>query len=640
MNLCFSFGSDGQVAKTVPLDYNPTLINTNQPGEQIDPSLMLRERDTLELPFFDDFSYRQVTVKDSFWVEDYVFVNNRMAINPPSYGVATFDGLNEFGKPYNPDRNNQNSALPTDTLTSQFIDLSPYSASDNVFLSFHYQPKGKGDGPERIDSLKLEFKAVSDTNTWQTIWAAGGQGSYLKVPPFETVNINIGGQDSNVFFHNTFQFRFVSHGNVSGNLDHWHLDYVWLDKNRTSGIPIRRDVAMVEPAESILQKYRALPWRQIKNNENLLRKNFFLKGSNNSNGLSGVKCGYKIKDLYTGETFETFTKDFTQNIESFFGKRVYKQENLFNLIPFVAEDSLRLRITSAVVEPSDEVEQNDTFRLNQNLNDYVAYDDGTAEAGFGLKGIFYDNWKVAYQFNLNKADTLRAVGMKFNRSIKGIDNKRFNLMVWNKLGPLGENPSAEELLLEKEDQKVKYNGNGHDNFVIYELENPIEVSGTFFIGWKQLSPFMLNIGLDKNYGDLFRNKEPNNRIFVNQDGSWNKTILDSASNFALMIRPYISNQPISDFSNTKKAIKNNPLEDVSLSLYPNPAKDFVKIKMNRKPEDILKGKVLNANGQVLKRFHLSKKNKRLNLNGFSEGLYMVNIELENGETLTKKLLLQ
>ena len=80
------------------------------------------------------------------------FVNRTYPINPVTIGVATFDGLDEYG--YARNFSQSNPSAPSDTLLSQEIDLS---AVDTAYLMFYFQGKGIGDAPQSNDSLVLEF---------------------------------------------------------------------------------------------------------------------------------------------------------------------------------------------------------------------------------------------------------------------------------------------------------------------------------------------------------------------------------------------------------------------------------------------------------------------------------------------------
>ncbi|MGV2480783.1 UNVERIFIED_CONTAM: hypothetical protein IGO34_28745, partial [Salmonella enterica subsp. enterica serovar Weltevreden] len=90
-----------------------------------------------------------------------VYINHTSPIAPLSIGVATFDGLNKKGYPYNLTAPVSSSAL-ADKLTSRPINLKSkrgvaYQPSDSIYISFYYQAEGRGDSPEPNDSLSLDF---------------------------------------------------------------------------------------------------------------------------------------------------------------------------------------------------------------------------------------------------------------------------------------------------------------------------------------------------------------------------------------------------------------------------------------------------------------------------------------------------
>src|ERR1035438_4122710 len=93
----------------------------------------------LTLPFFDDFSTSYIYPDSTKWIGRSVYINDDFPIDPPTIGVATFDGLDSVGKPYL----NATYDYPADTLTSQLINLSAALASDStIYLSFYYQAAG------------------------------------------------------------------------------------------------------------------------------------------------------------------------------------------------------------------------------------------------------------------------------------------------------------------------------------------------------------------------------------------------------------------------------------------------------------------------------------------------------------------
>ncbi|MDA8687339.1 hypothetical protein N9L72_02400, partial [Schleiferiaceae bacterium] len=77
--------------------------------------------DTLNTPFVDDFSYRIDKPSPGLWSDQDVWVNDAMPLYQNSIGVATFDGCNGYGKPYQPGNTATNGI--SDQLTSQYINL-------------------------------------------------------------------------------------------------------------------------------------------------------------------------------------------------------------------------------------------------------------------------------------------------------------------------------------------------------------------------------------------------------------------------------------------------------------------------------------------------------------------------------------
>jgi hypothetical protein len=68
------------------------------------------------------------------WFDNYAFWNTTYPVLPPTIGVATLDGLNEFGLPYN--NTNTSTFGDADYLTSYPINLSGLAVGDSVYLSF------------------------------------------------------------------------------------------------------------------------------------------------------------------------------------------------------------------------------------------------------------------------------------------------------------------------------------------------------------------------------------------------------------------------------------------------------------------------------------------------------------------------
>ncbi len=119
--LLLTSGSLHAVAQEMllPLGYNQQLLHRELKGGTRDIG---ESRDTLCLPFFDDFSNLNafhdsinllcpdtvfntdpsaVYPNQLFWQDSLAYINNTYPIFPPTYGVATLDGLRANGRPHN-----------------------------------------------------------------------------------------------------------------------------------------------------------------------------------------------------------------------------------------------------------------------------------------------------------------------------------------------------------------------------------------------------------------------------------------------------------------------------------------------------------------------------------------------------------
>jgi len=96
--------------------------------------------------------------------------------------------------------------------------------------------------------------------------------------------------------------------------------------------------------------------------------------------------------------------------------------------PIVTADSAEFTMTHIVHDNASGSVLGDTITGLQKLYNYFAYDDGTPEASYGLTPA---GSMLAYRFNLDKPDTLRAVRMYFNHVLNNQNVQYFLLCVWN-----------------------------------------------------------------------------------------------------------------------------------------------------------------------------------------------------------------
>jgi type IX secretion system substrate protein len=509
--------------------------------------------DTLELPFFDDFSNQSVFPDNNKWQDNFVFINNTYSDQQITKGIATLDALDEFGRLY---ETASPSIFKADQLTSQPVNLN-YAASEDVWLSFFYQAGGLADTAEINDSLTLQFLAPEE-NLWYSVWKVGG----IANQKFKPVIIKI---DESRFLQKGFQFRFINYASLSpspdnpswmGNCDIWNIDYVLLDKNRNEGDTIFPDVAFRLPLRSLLKNHEAMPWSQFKEIElQEMGYSIPIHYRNNDIITRNVTHNFEIWDVYKNTQSHFFSSGATNidpstNID-YSASLIY---NYYN--PNTANyDSALFKITCTLKTDEFDPKENDTLVYYQNFTNYFAFDDGTAEAGYGINGLGTRNAMVAYRFKSFIQDTLRAIQICFNDSYLNANLRAFDLMVWDDNNGMPGNIlySEEEVLVE---QGTLING-----FYTYKIPKGIMIDDIFYIGWRQLSETFLNAGYDIN--TYHEGKQ-----FYSLNGEWNQ----SQKEGSLMIRPVVG-APLLSTAINDTYYRNKNL----INIWPNPASDYINI---------------------------------------------------------------
>lgn len=508
-------------------------------------------QDTLELPFFDDFSGTKVIPDGKKWSDSYVFINDTYSDRQITAGIATFDALSETGRLY---ENASSIVFEADHLTSLPINLD-HPASDNIYLSFHFQPGGIADLPEENDSLTLQFYAPAEKK-WHSVWRAAGNN----YPDFKAVTIKI---EQPQYLKNGFMFRFINYASlsanmidpsVSGNCDQWNLDYVLLDRNRNAGDTVYADVAFRRPIRSLLNTYEAMPWDQfIKVYTFEMGDSIVIQYRNNDVIPRNITRNFEIWDVYNNKVSHTFSGG-ASNIApltsvSYSAKHFYTFKD--------NTDSALFRIKSWLITDDFDPKQNDTVVYYQHFGNYFAFDDGSAEAGYGVNGLGSRNAMVAFRFRSFTEDTLRAISICFNDSYMNTNIRSLDLMVWNNAGGV---PGT--LLYSLEEVLVKQ-GEDINGFHTYTFPVPVPVNGFFYIGWRQRSETFLNAGLDLN--TLHGGKQ---LYWIN--GNWNVSQVAGT----LMIRPVLGRS-------INTSVNDQIIDDSrTLHFWPNPAGDYINIDID------------------------------------------------------------
>lgn len=553
-------------------------------------------KSSLSLPFIDDFSYDSNIVSSDLWQYSTVYVNRTYPINPPTIGVITFDGLDEngFARDFS-----SNSSEPSDTLLSKKIDLS--SVSSAYFL-FFFQAKGLGDAPEPLDKLILEFK--NDSLQWETVWISEDTilEDFTKV--IKVIN-------QNRFLFDEFQFRFVNYATVSGNFDHWHVDYIKIDELQSvSDTSQLNDVSFVYNSPSFLKRYQEMPWSHFLNNEADELKDSIDILLRNNDAASNIDYQFNVfnngNQVYhyplIGVSRNVTVLDYDQvGNFSFTDPPILLQSNIFTSFEI---DSASFLVENILGTNSSDNKLNDTLFYVQNFHSHFAYDDGTAESAYGIN---VSGAQIAYEFKLNRPDTLRAIQMYFPQMLDSVNDIPFKLTVWDDLSSTGN-------ILYQQEVFPYHTQNG--NYYTYLIDEPFKLVGTFYVGWEQSTEDLLNIGLDKN-------NVSNSYMFYNIGSGWNQ----SSYFGSWMIRPVLSMKPI---------VSSVDYVSFDTKIYPNPVDTYCFVKTSENNCII---KVFSVHGVMQKQIFSKNSLTKLDLKDFSSGIYFIEI-LQNNKREYKKIILQ
>ena len=560
-------------------------------------------KDTIELPFFDDFSYLSDSPSDKLWKNSGTTISRYMAKNPPSIGVLVFDCLDSLNQFYK--HAYYGSVCSGDTIETLPINLD-YQQNKTIFLSFALQAGGNGDMPEKQDSLCLDFYAPKED-----CWVNIKQYSFSSKTEFSSQIINISEEK---FLQKGFKFRFrnyfslgsSSQKDLVSNCDFWYVDYVRLDKNRYEGDTLFSDVALTKEPIVKYGDYTLVPWKhylEATNQEKLSYQIFYRNNDSKPRLLDSINLYLNGEKYALGSYNMPSYMDF-ENDNSDLNYR------FTSLSDTVANIDIEVKLVSDVT--SKDFPDNNYVLSKKTFYDSYAYDDGTAEAAYGLYGEGSQDGLVAVRFVSLKPDKLKGVYMYFCPVFQNAQADYFNIKVFNSLNgkPFVEIYSKNNVSVPKENP---------EKFVFFPFDNLVQITDTFYIGWQKLSKEIIAVGFDKTISGL-------DNKFYNLDGVWKQ----SKENGQIMIRPafgYLTTA-IEDLS------KGNLRDKLQIKVYPNPAKEYFVVE-----SDLVFSRrinIYNVFGQKVKSVFAEDSKIKISAMDLKSGMYILEIE---GIEQKKKILI-
>ena len=652
----------------------------------------------VKLPFFDDFREATVFPDTSLWLDNEAYINYDFGKFSANRGVATLDVIDAEGYVYD-----HASEFPfvADRLTSKPIRLdsifepvpAPIAPADSVYLSFYYQPQGRGDAPQPADSLILEFGtygqdslftgidsilipaseyigendtifpfdsinspcnenwvfAVFDTIfyndvisvpcdsifepviDWTRVWSVPGMplDTFLSRNGTWSKQVLIPITDSGKYFKKHFFFRFYNLATMASipswksNCDQWNIDYVYLNIGRSANDVNYRDIGFVQRAPSLLKNYEMMPWEQyLQNPTNEIKTQFRLYITNLDNNTYSTIYSYRLTDqdggldkIYDGglcnlqPTVDTNYQDCEDCAQHacppwnfLFPLDFSKESAVFKIDHILLGDYTTADTIS------------DTMTHYQRFYNFYAYDDGTAEAGYG---VAKPGEKAALKFKLNRPDTLYGLQMFINRTQNNANDQYFTLAVW------GDNNGVPgELLYTQAGVKPKF-PTSLNQMQFYEFDEGVPVNNIFYVGWLQQSNYLLNVGYDR-----FNNARENSFFYSIDVGAWSMSINEGA----MMIRPVMSDEFITSEDELIASRQEHP------EFYPNPLnQDILRIKWADYNNSEKEFAIFNVYGQLVRSGLFTD---RIGMNGIKNGMYVVRVfHPETGEIFSEKIIL-
>lgn len=634
----------------------------------------------LTLPFFDDFSYQGPYPDANKWQDRSVFINNTYPFYPPTYGVATFDAIDQNGALYR-QGGTGGVSFSADTLTSLPIRLDSaftpvrraLGPTDSIILSFYYQPGGgwgrlwdstsRGQSPKTSDRLLLEFYN-EEMAMWVKMWSSDGmslsdfcqgldtldQFRIEEMNFFRYVEVPIahGGQ----FNKKNFKFRFRAYSSVDRDLrtggGQWHIDYVYLNYGRL----LRQqygptDLSFVSAMPNITKGYTQVPWRHFSPSMWQNQFNFQLTNL----GAEPVRVGYQyvLRDL-DGEVCAEDTTSHHGVIYPF-SQRGYATEPTLSPVPFVADktewaelERPALRIEhivqhlgalsdTALTPLPDFCPKNDTLVFTQTFGDEFAYDDGSAESGIGLT---YADGAMAVCFELRQPDTLSALRLFFNRSYNDANSAMFSICVWRAVpGGRGEGYEPDALIYESDYVSPVFE-EGLNRYHTYNLSRDGQVlilpQGRFFIGIRQKTGTFPNLGFDQN------NDARSQSYYLYSDAEshqwvWKPLLYHGA----LMMRPAFGLASRGELSNQGGVI-GDLTQTASLEVYPNPVQGgvvYIKLPQNWSENDTYM-QLFTIDGRMCFNQRYST---ACSVKGLKRGVYLLRLYRASGESVQTKIVI-
>ncbi len=382
-------------------------------------------------------------------------------------------------------------------------------------------------------------------------------------------------------------------------------------------------MAISYPINTFLQDYTSVPWDHYKTTSGaekmLAESELYVYNSHNTAILfSPGQYQSRYEGVLQGGS--PFAIPSTGILEP--GYQTGQQLNYFDVASLysfdqsIAADKAEFDVKVNIADNTDGSNiypENDTTYFTQRFSNYYAYDDGTAEAGYGIEG---SGSLMAYKFDAYQSGALTGILMRFVPTVTNFEDEVFLLTVWaDNGGEPGEIIYQDDFFAS---HTPDYNG-AREGFKYYTFNNTayltedgfLNVDETFYVGWQNVSSFSLNIGLDWNINN-------GDKVFRKTGESW----LTSSFDISLLIRPVFSTALDGTLAAETRARKT-----AEINVYPNPANQ--QFSINGVTESAIV-RLFDMSGRIVLE---TQTLAQVDVSFLEQGVYLVDIRNNSGEKI-------
>ncbi len=324
---------------------------------------------------------------------------------------------------------------------------------------------------------------------------------------------------------------------------------------------------------------------------------------------------YPIPQLVAAPPLQTF------NAAPYDTLQLYPAIQYQNL-PASPVDSLVLN-SQIYLQSGDSRTLNDTIRLKQTFCNIMAYDDGSAEKAFGLSGGDAVK-KFAYEFDLNRPDTLIGFQVMFTQADANVMDLVFDFDIWDSIqlnNYLWMDTPIASLV-----NQIPYYVDSMNGFTTYLLDTQYILSNKVYVGWDQTDSRRLQVGYDMN--DTLGHPH----MFTYFTGKWDSAYMQPVGSpmIRLIFGHYYGRSSI------PAAVVDLTKDKNGLDVFPNPTTGAVYLKSTR-AYAVYSVDIFNSMGQKVS--SLSSVTNQLDIGALANGVYLLNArDLQTGEIFHKRII--